>query len=243
MLKEVKSENGSLKLIFDLKNKGKFRYKEMPELPNPYSRQLNKQEIEICRWYLEWMVTYRKESKEGVSEDLLIDEVIEVGGKKFYPYELPALYRKALEAGLVSKEEAKDLLDWVCESNETIEEKFGVDIWDDGKEVSINRLRFQSYRITLPSLVYLAYEDKNHKDRKIWIEVFLNKQQYAYGVQPFVFLCISQDVFQRQGNEVVWEINRDNVSVISDLLKVFASISDSYRHEICKILETILDKQ
>lgn len=29
MLKEVKSENGSLKLLFDLKNKGKFRYKDL----------------------------------------------------------------------------------------------------------------------------------------------------------------------------------------------------------------------
>lgn len=236
MLKCVKVENEKIWLHFDFKTKGKFRFKKIQDLNNPYTQQLKKEEIsKTTKWYLEWMITYFIYKKNDAElRELLIDLPIKRDGNKkvIYPYELPGLYIKAIDIGLLSMQDHQSLLSWICNSKETFYNKFMITSNDRGT-VKINDLSFRCYDVRLPLLV-LENSDGT------WIEIMLQKQQYAYSVQPFVFLCIPHNAFIRDREELVWSIGKRNIDVLLNLFKVFSSASKSHKEDVCRMLKALV---
>lgn len=242
MLKDVEVKEKEINLIFDLRTHGKFRFKEMFNIPNPYSPQLRKEDLEKSetKWYLEWMITYFvRKKEEAFIAKLLEDNPLKIREQTIYPYESPVLYKKAIECALISKQEGEELLKWVCDNKETLEKVLKVEVREhesNKKIIEINGLVFQYFNISLPLLVCKGLWDGS------WIEVYLQKQQIAYSIQPYVFLCIPYDAFRKHGNQIIWTIHKENVGILDSLFKVFASVSKRHREDICKIFEHILSK-
>lgn len=239
MLKSINVQKGKIELVFDLKTHKKFRFKEKSETPNPYSRQLRKEVLQDqnsnVEWYLEWMITYFvRDKKRATIKQLLEQNDLKIGKEKIYPYEAPVLYKKAIESSLISKKDAKELLNWICNSKENMENTLTIEVTNYDSKININGLTFQYFNISLPLLVY------EEQLSKCWIEVFLQKQQYAYSIQPFVFLCIPKSVFKTNQNQIIWTIDNSNVQILDSLFKVFASASERHKRDICEILKHIL---
>ncbi|MCW1311591.1 MAG: R.Pab1 family restriction endonuclease [Candidatus Rehaiarchaeum fermentans] len=239
MLKDVNAQNGKIDLVFDLKTYKKFRFKEKSKTPNPYSRQVKKEELQNSdiEWYLEWMITYfvKAEDKEkAIVNQLLEHNILTIENKIIYPYELPVLYKKAIECSLINKEEVKKLLSLVCNSKENIGDIFDIEVNNFENKININGLTFQYFNISIPLLVYEEQLGKG------WIEIFLQKQQYAYSIQPYVFLCIPNSAFKNNQNQIIWTIDSSNAQILNSLFKVFASASERHKRDICEILKYIL---
>lgn len=235
MLKSINVQKGKIELIFDLKTHTKFRFKEKSKTPNPYSKQLKKEVLQDQEWYLEWMITYFvRDEKKATIKQLLEQNFLTIENEEIYPYEAPVLYKKAIESSLISKKNADELLNWVCNSKENIENTLTIEVNNFDNKININGLTFQYFNISIPLLVY------KEQSCNCWIEVFLQKQQYAYSIQPFVFLCIPKSVFKTNQNQIIWTIDNSNVQILDSLFKVFASASERHRRDICEILKYIL---
>jgi len=83
------------------------------------------------------------------------------------------------------------------------------------------------------------------------IEVSIQKQQYASGVQPMVYFCIPLRTFNNSsdllgkssvsGDKLVYVINKTNVLNLIFMMKVFGMASKRHNHDVVKILETLLE--
>ena len=83
------------------------------------------------------------------------------------------------------------------------------------------------------------------------IEISIQKQQYATGVQPMVYFCISLRAFKNSkelfgkssvsGDKLIYIINKTNVLNLVFLMKVFGMASKRHNHDVVKILEILLD--
>ncbi len=228
MLKDYKIEKKEIKLYFELKNKGKFRFKKLSDENSPYSQTLNKKSIsDKGGWYLEWMISYYLDNCEQIKENNVLDKtLITVKGKNICPYELPVLYKKALEHNLMDKKRVEKLLEWIKEAKETLEDSFSA-ITKMKEDVKLNGLNFTFLEVSLPLLRYNNSDDS-------WVDLFLQNRQKAYGFQPFVFLCIPHDAFEYKTKECgIWTIHLDTLEI---LFKVFASASERHREDISTVI-------
>ncbi len=83
------------------------------------------------------------------------------------------------------------------------------------------------------------------------IEVSIQKQQYATGVQPMVYFCIplkafknSSDLLGRSsvvGDKLVYVINKNNVLNLIFMMKVFGMASKRHNYDIVEILKILLE--
>ena len=83
------------------------------------------------------------------------------------------------------------------------------------------------------------------------IEISIQKQQYASGVQPMVYFCIPLKSFKNSaeligkssvaGDKLIYVINKNNVLNFVFMLKVFGMASNRHNYDIVKILETLLE--
>ena len=82
------------------------------------------------------------------------------------------------------------------------------------------------------------------------IEVSIQKQQYASGVQPMVYFCIPLKAFKNSsdlrgkssvsGDKLVYVISKTNFLNIVCMMKIFGMASKRHNHDIVQILETLL---
>ncbi len=83
------------------------------------------------------------------------------------------------------------------------------------------------------------------------IEVSIQKQQYASGVQPMVYFCIPLKSFKDSsgllgrssvsGDKLTYVISKNNVLNIINLIKVFGMASNRHNHDIVQIIQTLLE--
>jgi hypothetical protein len=82
------------------------------------------------------------------------------------------------------------------------------------------------------------------------IEISIQKQQYASGVQPMVYFCIPIKSFQnyktilgrpsKPGDELVYIINNKNASVLFYMIKIFAMCSERHHFDIVEIIKILI---
>ncbi len=83
------------------------------------------------------------------------------------------------------------------------------------------------------------------------IEVSIQKQQYATGVQPMVYFCIPLKSFKNykdilgkssvSGDNLIYVLNKSNVSNLICMMKVFGMASKRHNHDVVQILEILLE--
>ncbi|MBO8157962.1 R.Pab1 family restriction endonuclease [Thermosyntropha sp.] len=244
---EVNNE-GNIEVIINANNEGKFRFKKRENKysfgetfatrNNPFDKTT----------YLEWQISYDILEKEvkNPKELRIPNTFIASNGKKKYPVELSDIFYLALKQGLLSLEQANDLLREIESYNDFIDHK-SIKTKSQIKEVSLNEaIKFRETSIELPTLFFDATPDETT------IEISIKQQQYASGVQPMVYFCIPITSFinhtqilgktSKKGDTLIYIFDKNNVQNLVNLVKVFGMASKKHHHDIIEITKLIISK-
>jgi hypothetical protein len=234
-------------LIIPATNDGKFRFKKR-------KNRLDFGEIFSTRecpfdeqTYLEWQIGYDvpiKDVEDGKKETKLTSKhFVGSNGKTKYPYELSEIFYKAMELELITKKEVENLLNEIRGYKSFIDEK-AITV-EHHSQITINGINFEETSIKLPTLFMIETLDETQ------IEVSIQKQQYASGVQPMVYFCIPFKAFKNSsdlqgkssvsGDELVYVISKTNVLNLVCMMKVFGMASKRHNHDIVEILKILLE--
>jgi len=240
------NENNIL-LTIPATNAGKFRFKKR-------KNRLDFGEIFSTReclfdeqTYLEWQIGYDvpiKYVEDGKKETKLTSKYfVGSNGKTKYPYELSEIFYKAMELEFITKKEVENLLSEIRSYKSFIDEK-AITV-ERHSQITINGINFEETSIKLPTLFMIETLDETQ------IEVSIEKQQYASGVQPMVYFCIPLRVFKNSldllgkssvsGDKLVYVINKTNVLNLIFMMKVFGMASKRHNHDIIEILKILLE--
>lgn len=241
----VKDKN--ILLVIPATNAGKFRFKKRKnrlDFGETFSTR------ECCfddGTYLEWQIGYDipvKDVEDGKGETKLNKKhFIGSNGKEKYPYELSEIFFKAMELELITKKEVEDLLNEIRKYKSFIDEK-AITV-EHHSRLTINGINFEETSIKLPTLFMIETLDETQ------IEVSIQKQQYASGVQPMVYFCVPLKAFKNSsefhgkssvsGDKLVYVINKSNVFNIVCMMKVFGMASKRHNYDVLQILKVLLE--
>lgn len=241
---EVKKDH--LVLSFEAKNDGKFRFKKRENNLEFGKTFATKKDIFDNNVYLEWQIGYDAEVnkvKKGEKKTSLTDEYfIASNRKKKYLYELSEILYHSMHISLVEHNIVEGLLNEIKQYNTFLDEK-KISI-EHHSQISIYGIKYHELSIKLPSYFMIETSDNTQ------IEVSIQKQQYATGVQPMIYFCIPLKTFAN-GNEykgrsskksemLLYNIDNNNISNILLLFRVFAMASHRHNHDIIEILDLLL---
>ena len=227
-------------------NDGKFRFKtrknnlEFGEIFSTREKTFNKDA------YLEWQIGYdatTKEVKDGKKQSELKKlTFIGANKKEKYPYELSELLYFAAKNGLIPINDLNSLLEEIKNySNFISDRKISV---EHQSKVIINGVHFEETSIKLPTLFMMETADNTQ------IEVSIQKQQYASGVQPMLYFCIPFNAFinhaelngrpSNSNDALTYVIDNKNKNILLDMTKIFAMCSPRHNFDITEILKILL---
>lgn len=228
-------------------NSGKFRFKKRKNRLDFGETFSTRECLFDEQAYLEWQIGYDVPVKDvgGKEKNTKLNKKSFIGsnGKIKYPYELSEVFYAAIELNLISKEEVKCLLGEIRKYANFIDEKI-ISV-EHHSRLSINGIHFEEASIKLPTLFMIETLDETQ------IEVSIQKQQYASGVQPMVYFCIPLKSFKNSsnflgrssvaGDKLIYVINQSNAKNLSNLMKVFGMASKRHNHDIIQIIQTLLE--
>ena len=177
--------------------------------------------------------------------ELTQGEFIGSNGKRKYPYELSEVFFKSMSIGLVSNETVEKALKEITGYTSFIDERPITS--EPDSSVFFNGLSFRETTIKLPTFYMTDTLDATQ------IEVSIQKQQYATGIQPMVYFCIPLKAFANgsdflgkssvSGDELIYMIDHSNVLNIVLMMKVFAMASKRHHHDIIEILKLLIEME
>lgn len=238
MLKRVKVRDKVIYLMFDLKNQGKFRLKKLStsEIQSTYNPTLKRSEIDETPFYLEWQISYYTEKEDNILQEILVNREVEIendrGTRSVKPYELAGLLYLALKEDIIKQIDYEELKKWVYSIGEDEYLEKTVEKTTDSLQIKIRDLLFEASNVKLPFYIL------KNKDGT-WIEAITQKQQFAYGFQVMIYLCIPKICFKKEPEAWIWSINSENSEVLINLFKVFSLASERQKNDICLILEAL----
>lgn len=234
-------------LVVPAANSGKFRFKKRKNRLDFGETFSTRESIFDDQTYLEWQISYDvpiKDVETGKkSTKLTSKHFVGSNGKRKYPYELSEIFFKAMELEFISKKEVENLLKEIGGYRSFIDEK-AITVEHHSK-LTINGMNFEETSIKLPTLFMVETLDETQ------IEVSIQKQQYASGVQPMIYFCIPLKAFKNSsdlhgkssvsGDKLVYVISKTNVLNLVYMMKVFGMASKRHNHDVVKILGTLLE--
>ncbi len=244
---DYKIRENSILLTIPATNAGKFRFKKRKNRLD-FGETFSTRECHFDdKTYLEWQIGYDvpiKDVEKGKKRTKLTSKhFVGSNEKEKYPYELSEIFFKAMELKLITKKEVEDGLNEIRDYKSFIDEK-AITV-EHHSRLSINGMNFEETSIKLPTLFMVETLDETQ------IEVSIQKQQYASGVQPMVYFCIPLRAFKNSsdllgkssvsGDKLVYVINETNVLNLIFMMKVFGMASKRHNHDVVKILETLLE--
>jgi len=240
------NENNIL-LTIPATNAGKFRFKKRKNRLD-FGEIFSTRECHFDdQTYLEWQIGYDvpiKDVEKGKKVTKLTSRCfVGSNGKEKYPYELSEIFFKAMELKLITKKEVENLVKEIRDYKIFIDEK-AITV-EHQSQVIINGINFEETNIKLPTLFMIETLDNTQ------IEVSIEKQQYASGVQPMVYFCISLRAFKNSldllgrssisGDNLIYVINKNNVLNLIYLMKVFGMASKRHHYDVVEILKILLE--
>lgn len=237
----------SILLVIPATNAGKYRFKKRKnrlDFGETFSTR------ECCfdeQAYLEWQIGYDvpvKDVESGEEKTKLNKKhFIASNGKRKFPYELSEIIYTSIELGLISKKDVESLLKEISAYRHFIDEK-AISVEHHAKLV-INGVHFEETSIKLPTLFMVETIDQTQ------IEVSIEKQQYASGVQPMVYFCIPLKSFKdfssilgrssSRSDKLTYVIDSGNVGNLMSLMKIFGMASKRHNHDVVEILKTLIE--
>lgn len=244
MIYEIRDKEIVLKI--PASNDGKFRFKTRSN-KLMFGESFSTRTINFNEdVYLEWQIGYDAvvADVESGKKDTRLKKHSFVGANKKtkYLYELSELVYDGIKSKLISIESIKKLLDEISSFKEFIDDK-KIEVEHNSK-VIINGIPFEETSIKLPTLFMIETADGTQ------IEISIQKQQYASGVQPMVYFCIPIQAFSnykdilgrpsKSGDELIYIINNKNAVVLFDLVKIFAMCSKRHNYDVAEIIKILL---
>lgn len=237
-------ERRKVKIAVPMFVAGKFRWKER-KTNNDYGDSFATRTKPFNKYcYLEWQIGYDVKVSEakGDKATTLTDKTF-VGANNAvkYPYELAEILVGMLNCELLSKEEFNLLIKQVEATKTDFEKQFPLTRIDKGL---FNADNFQYHRNDIILPTFTKFYDNN-----TGIEISIQKQQNATGVQPMLYICIPITCIEDyekyigrssyQGEEGCWVIDENNKDIITNLFKTFAQLSWKHKHDIQEILKIV----
>lgn len=231
--------------IIPANNAGKFRFKKRNtrlEFGETFS---TREGIFDKNTYLEWQIGYDVPIKEAIDDKATkLNKITFVGSNKKikYPYELSELFYESIKLNHISIKEVKDLLSEIMKYKSFIDEK-EISVEHHSK-LNINGLNFEETSIKLPTFFMLDTADGSQ------IEISIQKQQYATGIQPMVYFCIPMNSFinsseflgksSTPGSNLTYVIGKNNSNILSTLMRVFGMASERHNYDIIQIIKILI---
>jgi len=196
--------------------------------------------------YLEWQISFDATVADVVKgkKDTKLKGLTFVGAnrKTKYLYELSELVYEGISNGLILINDISSLLKEITSYKEFIDNrKIAVEY---NSKIVMNGISFKETSIKLPTLFMVETTDGTQ------IEISIQKQQYATGVQPMVYFCIPIKSFQnyktilgrpsKSGDELIYIINNKNARVLFDMIKIFAMCSQRHNFDIAEIIKILI---
>jgi len=244
---EYTIKENNILLTIPATNAGKFRFKKRKNRLD-FGETFSTRECPFDdQTYLEWQIGYDvpiKDVEEGKKGTKLTSKhFIGSNGKTKYPYELSEIFYKAMELEFISIEEVKNLLKEIRGYKSFIDEK-AITV-EHHSRLTINGINFEETSIKLPTLFMIETLDDTQ------IEVSIQKQQYASGVQPMVYFCIPLRAFKNSpsllgkssvsGDKLAYVLSKSNVLNLIFMMKVFGMASKRHNHDVVEILKILLE--
>ncbi len=244
---DFKIKGNNILLTIAATNAGKFRFKKRKSRLDFGETFSTRKCLFDEQTYLEWQIGYDvpikdvEKSKKGTT--LTSKHFVGSNRKEKYPYELSEIFFKAMELKFITKKEVEKLHNEIKNYKNFIDEK-AISV-EHHSRLTINGINFEERSIKLPTLFMIETLDETQ------IEVSIEKQQYATGVQPMVYFCIPLKSFKNyskilgksstHGDNLLYVINKDNVMNLIFMMKVFGMASKRHNHDIVKILEILIE--
>ena len=241
----IKDKN--ILLIIPATNAGKFRFKKRKNRLDFGETFSTRECLFDDQTYLEWQIGYDvpvgdvEKGKKGTK--LTSKHFVGSNGKRKYPYELSEIFYAAMRSEFITIEEMENLLKEIGSYKSFIDEK-AITV-EHHSRITMNGINFEETSIKLPTLFMIETLDETQ------IEISIQKQQYASGVQPMVYFCIPLKAFKNScdlhgkssvsGDKLIYVINKTNVLNLIYMMKVFGMTSKRHNHDIVKILGILLE--
>ena len=240
-------DKNNILLIIPATNAGKFRFKKRRNRLD-FGETFSTRECPFdYQTYLEWQIGYdvpiKDVEKKGKGTKLISKHFVGSNGKEKYPYELSEIFFKAMELKLITKKEVENLLNEIRDYKSFIDKK--TITVEHHSQLTINGINFEETSIKLPTLFMIETLDDTQ------IEVSIQKQQYASGVQPMVYFCIPLRAFKNSpsllgkssvsGDKLAYVLSKSNVLNLIFMMKVFGMASKRHNHDVVEILKILLE--
>lgn len=247
-IKEINNEE--IKVAIPLTNgTGKTRIKRRTVL-NEYGIPVStKSEPFSQNCYVEWQIGYdvTKSNTEKLEKTTLKDfSFIGANGKEKTLYELSEYIKYFYDWGIVSEIDLKNLKEYLSALSEEDYLDSNPDLLIKRShpiEKKINGFNFMSVKVEYPLLIY------KFGNFEIIAEIKITEKQYAIGTQPMLYLCFpitelenSESLLGRtaQTKETAnFVINRENIGVFLEMLKLFGTLSKSHNKDAISIINVI----
>lgn len=204
-------------------------------------------------FYIEWQIGYDviTSDQEKLSNTSLPNiTFVGANGKEKAIYELSEYIKYFYDWKVIKKDTLTNLLSFL----ESLKEEDFLDNSISHPELSIKRTSFVERTINDINFLYskVEYPLLVHKfgNYEIITEIIIREKQYAIGTQPMLFLCFpitelkdSARLIGRTANtkeRALFTINKDNITVFIELLKMFGTLSKNHNHDTISIINTIL---
>lgn len=233
-------KTNEIELRLPTKNKGKFRWKNRADnskygegfatTTTPFTEES----------YIEWQIGYDAEVNHPKKTTILTNiEFIGANGKRKNPYELSEILYLMKKSGLINKDLIQKLHKEIEIRDFSFDEQYQIET-SEKESVNIADFKFHRQDIILPT--FSDYKE----DRGLSIEISIQKQQYASGVQPMVYFVIPISCFDnykdmigktsKEVDEAIWTVKEENKDVIIKMFKYFGICSWKHKHDVLSIL-------
>lgn len=244
----VRPEIKEITIKIPASNEGKFRLKTRAKQTDFGASFAARTNFFTNQVYLEWQIGYDamdSDIKRGVKKTELNDlHFIGANKKKKSPFELSELIYHAAKLDLIKKDDLIALADSLSVARDFLD-KNEIRV-EQGVVRIINGITFDATTITLPTFFMTETPDGTQ------IEISIQKQQYASGVQPMLYFCIPLPCFfngrsyigrpSNPGDVLEYKINKNNAIILLIMLRIFGICSPSHNHDINEILKILFIK-
>lgn len=229
---------------------GKTRIKTRPILNSYGIPVATIQEKFAPSHYVEWQIGYDAVVADLTKLELTtLKELQFVGanGKRKALYELSEYIKYFYDWAIVTKKHLTEIQSYLLELKE-------YDFLDKNAELKILRQEFEPKKINGIDYLFtrVMYPLIVHKfgDFEIIAEIIIKERQYARGTQPMLYLCFpiteldnAKDIIGRTAKSKelsTFTIDKNNISLFLEMLKIFGTLSASHNHDILEIIKVIL---
>lgn len=230
-----------------LTSQGKFRCKKRSDVQEFGDGFAPKSSLITDDAYLEWQIGYDTIiGKDEKDTKLNSDEFIFVGANKKskHPYELSEIVYFMCKNRIISKDEILNVYNEINLLSEFLQDKYSIEVKKEDT-VTLNNITFMSSSTKLPTFI------KKAEGCNIYTEIMIQKQQYATGVQPMLYLIIPMQSFDNS-NKIIGHTSADTPegyltfdncfkNIVFDLLICFGMCSKSHNHDVKEILNVIIN--